>query len=401
MSSVRWMGTASGWQTSHVELTDDLTQRFVKSGVSESQAASSAAIPVAAGATGLEQPAAAVPAPTSIDSSDDDQKTLETCCFDNASEFTVRVRGFAHHSKPKGLLERGENDIMIVTKHSFNSEPWITRVHFRGTDVPEGWHSDFFEDTVVAKRDFKVADDRRLDLHIQIYDVDQLNLNLVELVKGTADAASGSIAFTNPVLASYVGLAGAGLKALAQQAEQLDQHDPIIEQRLVLELAIPSRGRTLLQPGFFVCFENDVDTEKTRWWLDSHLHVLCQERDGSEGAEPKSEFKACSYVVIEVSNDFSGGREWVIDQKVTKLVSELHGKGQSGEAPLHFLRQTLRVYDNFKRLERARSLLDKPKPSPEEASLLQELQNDPELAPYLKPLTRDGQPKGSDAQGEN
>lgn len=99
-------------------------------------------------------------------------------------------------------------------------------------------------------------------------------------------------------------------------------------------------------------------------------------------------FEECSYAVIEVEQVFNAGREWELDQKVNKLISELNGKGQSGRAALDFLRDTMDLYDRYKRLERARALMAQQAKDPNtltdaEKKLLDELKQDANLAPYL------------------
>ena len=124
-------------------------------------------------------------------------------------------------------------------------------------------------------------------------------------------------------------------------------------------------------------------------FLSSNLQVLQADRN--------TPFERCSYVVIEVERDFHAQREWEIDQKVSKLVAELNGKGQSGKAALEFLRETFDAYDKFKKLERAQELKNRKLKadkslseaekdkiiSKDEIDLLKELTGDKALAPFL------------------
>ncbi|MCU0637750.1 MAG: hypothetical protein MUE87_03930 [Methanothrix sp.] len=68
-----------------------------------------------------------------------------------------------------------------------------------------------------------------------------------------------------------------------------------------------------------------------------------------------------------------------IDEKAAKLASELSGKGQSGKAALEFLRDTMKTYGNFRKLERIKELKAKAVLSPSEEKLLEDLMNDPEI----------------------
>jgi hypothetical protein len=302
-----------------------------------------------------------------------------SCCFADAQALTVRVRGVS----VVGSYEWRPNDkpdLMVVTVHNFGSEPLATRLHFMQDNVDLGWHGDFFEDTVVAMRDYKIDDKRRLTLRIQIYDMDRFD---AELVTDVTKVAS-SVAVTFPALAPYAAAVGFGAPALTKLIENIEQHDRIIDDRIILEVSAPSTGHNLLQPGYFVCFATPVEEERNLF-LTSNLRVVQANENSPAGSAP---FTECSYAVIEVQQEFNAGREWELDQKINKLISELNGKGQSGRAALDFLRETMDLYDRYKRLERARALSARQEKEPDtltdaEHKLLEELQRDANLAPYL------------------
>jgi hypothetical protein len=83
------------------------------------------------------------------------------------------------------------------------------------------------------------------------------------------------------------------------------------------------------------------------------------------GNQPKvlgpdgKEFKGCSYAVIEFQKEYKLSRQEEIDEKVSKLASELSGNGQSGKVAIEFLRDTMKNYNNFKKLQRATELKKK------------------------------------------
>ncbi|VVB68874.1 Uncharacterised protein [uncultured archaeon] len=106
-----------------------------------------------------------------------------------------------------------------------------------------------------------------------------------------------------------------------------------------------------------------------------------------------SEFKDCSYAVIEVHKDFRLPRELEIDQKAAKLASELNRKEHGDKAPIEFLRDTLSSYTKFKDLQRTNELRERKKLAatdttkalnPSEEKLLAELEGRDDLKPYLK-----------------
>lgn len=302
-----------------------------------------------------------------------------SCCFADAQALTVRVRGVF----VAGSYEWRPNDkpdLMVVTVHNFGSEPLATRLHFMQDNVDQGWHGDFFEDTVVAMRDYKLDTKRRLTLRLQIYDMDRFDAGLVTDVT----KAASSVAVTFPALAPYAAAVSFGAPALTKLIENIEQHDRIIDDRMILEVSTPGTGHNLLQPGYFVCFAAPIEEERSLF-LTSNLRVV-QANEGDPAGT--AAFTECSYAVVEVQQEFNAGREWELDQKINKLISELNGKGQSGRAALDFLRDTMDLYDRYKRLERARALLARQAKEPDtltdaEKKLLEELKRDANLAPYL------------------
>ena len=300
-----------------------------------------------------------------------DQLFPDTLAFENAQPLTIRVRGVMVREDYE-WFPGDKNDLMIVTTTQFGSEPPVQRLHFMQHNVDLGWQGDFFNDVVLAIRDFN-TESRQLTLRIQVYDMDGIPKELIQAVNNV----SQSVAVAFPQLAPYAAAVSFGVPTLLNLVDNLNNHDKILDERITLEIDQPERGHQLLQPGYFVCFKVPVEDGL---FLSSNLHVLQADR--------KTLFERCSYAIIEVEQDFHAQREWEIDQKVAKLIAELNGKGQSGKAALEFLRETFDAYDKFRKLERARELKnrklrsDKPLSEPEER-LLNELANDKALAPFL------------------
>lgn len=286
-----------------------------------------------------------------------------------AQPLTVRVRGFMLR-EDEDWAPRGHNDIIVASTFQCAGEPPVQRLHLLQNELPLGWHGALFHDTVLSVRDLDAA---ALTLRVQIYDVDQVSEDLVQQI--TEAASSAAVAF--PHLARYA--AGVSMLApgLIRLIDELDDHDPILDQRVKLEAEAPGTGHALLQPGYFVCFRNEVESG---WHLDQDLRVV---RGDDGGGAEGGEYADGSYVVLEVARSFQAHHDWEIDQKIAKLIAELDGKGSSGKAALEFLRETLDAYGKFRRLERARALRDKASRSPAEDALLDELCRDQALAPYL------------------
>jgi hypothetical protein len=162
----------------------------------------------------------------------------------------------------------------------------------------------------------------------------------------------------------------------AKLFDNLDPHDRIIDERIDFEATEAGTGHPLLQQGYYVVLRNPAATDDVRYLklVGDQLKVLKSDR---------SEFKDCSYAIIEVHKKFMLSPEEEIDEKAAKLASELSGKGQSGKAALEFLRDTMKTYGNFRKLERIKELKAKAKLSPSEEKLLEDLMKDPEIEEFI------------------
>ncbi len=282
--------------------------------------------------------------------------------FREAQKLTIRMRRVCIREDLDGFM-RGDNDLAIATTYQFGPEPPVQRLHFLRNGVPLGCEGDFFDDFILSVRDFK---DRIVTLRFQVYDVDGVSANLIDEIQGVAQ----SVAVTFPVTAPIAGIAGFGAPALLKLVNGLDDHDRIIDKRLKLEIRAPGTGHNLLQPGYFVCFSQPVEAGLR---LSSSLNV--ERADGSE-------FTDFSYGVLQVTRTDERFAEVEIDQKIAKLLSELDGKGQSGKAPIEFLRDTLSGYANFRKLRRVTELKAKDPRTGDEEALLQELLEDEAISDY-------------------
>lgn len=299
-----------------------------------------------------------------------DQLLPTTKTFENAQSLSIRIRG-AMLAEAYDRWGGKKNDVMIVSTFQFGSEPPVQRLHFLQDNVKLGWQGDFFNDVILALRDFNVTNNV-LKLRIQVYDMDGVDETLIQAIGNV----SQSVAVAFPYLGPYAAAVSFGVPALLKLVDNIDQHDRIIDERLTLEISEPEKGHQLLQPGYFVCFKEPVEEGL---YLRSDMRVLQPDQ--------KSPFKKLSYTVLEVDRAFHAHRDWEIDQKAAKLIAELNGKGQSGKAALEFLRETLDTYDKYRRLERAYELQAKAKEgalSEAEVQLLQEIKGDEKLAPFLK-----------------
>ncbi len=296
-----------------------------------------------------------------------DQYFVGEVGFKRAEPITVRFRGL-FVQEDEDWLSFNHNDLVVATTFQFADEPPVQRLHFLAQEVPLGWQEDFFSDVVLSVRECK---SRVLTIRIQVYDVDILDRDLIRDVQEAARHVSTSVAIAFPQIAPYAGAVGFAVPAFMNLVDNLAHHDRILDERIKLEVADPSSGFKLLQPGYFVCFKNPVP-EGLR--LNRDLRVI------HEDGRP---FEAFSYAVLGITREHYAHVNWEITQKIAKLVAELNGGGQSGKAALEFLRDTMEGYQKFKKLQRAHELMNAPSRTDAENALLEELLNDPDLAPFL------------------
>jgi hypothetical protein len=91
-----------------------------------------------------------------------------------------------------------------------------------------------------------------------------------------------------------------------------------------------------------------------------------------------------SYAVFELEREQYENRERELGQKAAKLMTELHGKGQSDEkAAVDFLLDTMESYDNYSKLQRAKELQAKDTLTEAEQKLLGDLRSIDEIDELL------------------
>jgi len=283
--------------------------------------------------------------------------------FDSAQPITIRIRGVMTSEDYEWALAGG-NDLMIVAKFQIGDEPPVERLVFMRKDTALGWHDDFFNDVVYSTRDFT---GERLTLRLQVYDIDNLDGGLVQSVESFAERAGGLF----PQLAPYAGAVDFAVGPLVDLVDSIDDHDRVLDERVTLEIAEPETGHKLLQPGYFVHSKGSIDTSYT---LGPNLRLRDSNGD---------EYRKHSYAVLELVRDELADRQYEIDQKAAKLVSELQGKGQSQQVALTYLQETLDAYSKFRKLQRARELQSRDERTDAEQNLLEDLKSNEALQPYL------------------
>ena len=273
-----------------------------------------------------------------------------------ASAMTIYLHGvfIATSKDPSGTLKNrpgNVNDLFIATNHKTGNTPKVHRIHYFKEKQPiNKWYSNFFDSVIYSTIDFK---NDIFVLNIQIYDIDSY-----DKYKETLSAISengNSIGVTFPSLSPFTAFALPVAKGILNLVDTLDEHDSIIDDSLRLEISEPNIGATLLQTGNFIYF-NEPQSEGLKF--DSTKKVVDANGD---------DFTHCDYLVISIRNkEIQEINEWENNQKASKLMAELQGKGSSGKAAVDFVKDTLDGYTNFNKLKRIRELETKQNLTPEE-----------------------------------
>ena len=259
----------------------------------------------------------------------------------------------------------GDNDLIVVTKTRFGSEPPVKRLHYLEREVDPGWKGTFFHDVLVSIRDFS---DKRLTLQVQVYDVDGVPPWLVERVKDLAPVAGVVL----PPLAPVSELPEMSGEKLLQLVDDVDDHNAIIDRQITLEKDPQDDRQPRLQPGYLVCFDDAAADGE--YELGADRKVYAPDGTAYDG----------NYAVLRLERESVEKRERELTQKAAKLMSELDGKGQSDEkAAVDFLLDTMESYDNFTKLKRARELQAKDDRTEAERELLEDLKSIDEINELL------------------
>jgi hypothetical protein len=286
--------------------------------------------------------------------------------FEPAAPLSVQFSGLnVAQRRDVNLPLVGNNDLIVVTKTRFGSEPPVKRLHYLEREVDPGWKGTFFHDVLVSIRDFS---DKRLTLQVQVYDVDGVPPWLVERVKDLAPVAGVVL----PPLAPVSELPEMSGEKLLQLVDDVDDHNAVIDRQITLEKDPQDDRQPRLQPGYLVCFDDAAADGEYELGADRKVYT------------PDGTAYDGNYAVLRLERESVEKRERELTQKAAKLMSELDGKGQSDEkAAVDFLLDTMESYDNFTKLKRARELQAKDNRTEAERELLEDLKSIDEINELL------------------
>lgn len=288
--------------------------------------------------------------------------------FETAAPLSIRLRG-VNIAEDYESVFKGKNDIIVVTKTWFGNEPPVSRVHMFESIDP-GWYDAFVYNVMLSLRDLR---DEILTVRVQVYETDGVPSWVIEEFDTLNQAMELVLPDLGPLSDTYAEIG----KALLDLIDELDKHKQILDDRISLQLAEPGTGRDVLQPGYFVCFDELPADEE--YELKGGTRVFTSDGNRYDG----------NYAVLEFARDRFEKRDKEVSQKAAKLRAELNGKGQSkSKAPVDFLQDTIRAYTNHRRVERAKSLSEKPESNRTNAeqNLLEDLRNDDTIGHIVSEL---------------
>lgn len=301
------------------------------------------------------------------------QATQADWTFKEAQRLSLTMEGTWIRDNHDGFIA-GLNDVIVASKHRVGSRPIIDKIHFYEQEVPERtWVGHFFHPLIFGSADLREDEVQEVTLEVRVYDEDSLSESEGRAIESVISAGTLAAAVAFPVFAPFAGLASGLGKTLFSLVDDLNDHDRIVEGRIRLAVNKPSgQGWDLLQPGFLVCFAEELDASSLHLGGDKKVY------GGSPGRPVL--FEHHSYVVVRVTRDALQAPDWLIDQKAATLLSEIeNGKRTGRPGALDFVRKTFELYTAFSKLQRLNELSLKQDRTADEERRLAELAADPAL----------------------
>lgn len=285
-----------------------------------------------------------------------------------AAQLSILCRGVyvdTSEDNEGGLRTKKEgtkNDLLIATTFQTGKQPEVQRLHKFLPKQEIGWVGSFFRSVVYSSGDFKNA---KITLRPQVYDIDD-HKDIIENVSSLSTIAESVSGFF-PVISPYMALATTAAKALSSLIHKLDKNEKIIDPKgepLSLNVTDEYTGFNLLQTGHWIYF-NKPQSKGLK--ITPTMKIL----------KDNENFQDCSYAIYSIMNEQVNEPDWENNQKIATLLSELEGKGRSGEVSIKFLRETMKGYTNYNKLNRILDLEKRKKHAEPIQAKLEELQKDP------------------------
>lgn len=285
-----------------------------------------------------------------------------------AQPFTVSMVTVVVAEDLDGIL-RGKNDVLVLTKSSLGEQPFVERVHFYEEEIPKGHPiRNIFADNVFVTDDYNGTD--RLWLELNVLEVDTDTGERKAAIKAFQSlAATAGAVF--PAVVPYTFAASAVAGVIEKLISALEKDTNVVKVPFSLHSGAITPGKAPLQTGTYVAFAQPQDPTKYNLQSNGLLTTGNKRSD-------------VSYAVFNVAPQKQVSPNFVLNQKVATLLTQINsGNTNAAQGTIEFLNNTLKVYSNFKKLDRFLDLKEKTDLTEKEKALMAEIAKIETLKPFL------------------
>lgn len=269
-----------------------------------------------------------------------------------------------------------DNDVIIASKYQIGSRRIVDKVHYLKKNYPKKKAiGPLFHPNIYATNDFKESNEAII-LQIRVYDEDGLSNKEIETIQSSLSGVGTATSIAFPALAPIAGLATGVGNSLVSLVDTLNNHDRIIDGTIRLDINKPdNQGYDHLQPGFLICFGDDINGKEIYLGEDKQIY---------SGSNEKRPYEGSSYIIIRVRRAFLESPDYEIDEHSATLLTEIqNGKNGKSAKAISFVRETIDSYTKFKKLKRVKELKSKDTLTNDEQELLDELITDNTISDFI------------------
>lgn len=263
---------------------------------------------------------------------------------------------------------RGNNDLLIMTSSSLGESPRVQRIHFYEEEIKVGQPiQNIFSNNIYATEDYPGS---RLWLKINVVEIDKDTGERKALI----DAFSSLVAQFGavfPAVAPYTFAAATVVGVINKLALALEKNERVIHFPFALYGSAGIPGNAPLQLGNYIVFSKPINDPSKYTYNESGT---------LEGIDDNDKV---SYVVFYITDKILRSPEFITNQKVATLLTQLNGNDQTPKATVDFLSETLSGYSNFKRLKRYIDLKNESSRTEDEENLMKEISKISEIKEFL------------------
>jgi hypothetical protein len=272
-------------------------------------------------------------------------------------------------------LLHGDFNILIASTTAVGTQPGVKRVHYFG---PSGQFelpfTSFISDTIYLTSDFHPLNDIFLTLQVAATDTGtNARAGLLQAFNGLANQAGAVF----PVVLQYSSV----VEGVATAANKiLDDLVPQESTRILDVIKLCPAGE-----------RDDIDLQEGRYV------IVDKERDlttCSVGADGKllsggKEVLDFPYIVFRVERHQAPSPDFVVSQQVATLLTQLNGsQNDPMKSSIEFVSDTLKIYSNFRNLQRYTDLLKKKTADPNsltdaDKAVMDRIKANPDLRDFL------------------